>query len=170
MFCANCGKEINLNAKFCSGCGQKTVDNASEINPTYNDSRNEKSGFIGFCTNLYRGRLGRLDYFLGGLFLFLSASIPFTVLPLFTMNSNDENFLIGVAGIWMIFVFIFSISLITRRFHDMNMSGFWIFILLVPIVSLIYHLILLLQGGTASANNFGQANDKRGFIKRVLNL
>lgn len=30
MFCKNCGKELSLDEKFCSGCGQKQVEEATK--------------------------------------------------------------------------------------------------------------------------------------------
>ena len=30
MFCKNCGKELSSDEKFCSGCGQKQVEEAAK--------------------------------------------------------------------------------------------------------------------------------------------
>ena len=37
MFCSNCGKEIDIDAKFCSKCGTKLDKKRLDINKNTND-------------------------------------------------------------------------------------------------------------------------------------
>lgn len=172
MFCKYCGKQINTNAKFCSGCGEITGEISNEMSvPTYEATNVIKeNGFIGFVKNLFRGRLGRLDYFLYKLLVFILPSIFFVLVPLFGNGEISDGFVIVFIIIAVFFVYPFLFAGIVRRFHDMEMSGFWFFAALIPLVSLIFSLILLFKKGTSGVNKYGAINTDRSFLKRVLNL
>ena len=48
------------------------------------------------------------------------------------------------------------LMLAIRRFHDLNRSGFWILINLIPLVGVIINLIWFCRKGTDSPNRFGE--------------
>jgi len=52
---------------------------------------------------------------------------------------------------------VLTIIFAVRRCHDMDISGWWNLLILVPIVNLIYGLFLVLKPGTAGPNRFGPA-------------
>ena len=47
------------------------------------------------------------------------------------------------------------ISFSIRRLHDMDKSGWWILLFLVPLANLILGIILLVRSGTNGHNRFG---------------
>ena len=51
--------------------------------------------------------------------------------------------------------FLVGLSLVVRRLHDQDKSGFWIFIALVPFIGGIWLLVLTLLEGTRGQNRFG---------------
>jgi uncharacterized membrane protein YhaH (DUF805 family) len=51
--------------------------------------------------------------------------------------------------------FLISISLVVRRLHDQDKSGFWYFIAFVPFIGGIWLLVLMLLEGTRGQNRFG---------------
>ena len=51
--------------------------------------------------------------------------------------------------------FLISISLVVRRLHDQDKSGFWYFIAFVPFIGGIWLLVLTLLEGTPGPNRFG---------------
>jgi uncharacterized membrane protein YhaH (DUF805 family) len=51
--------------------------------------------------------------------------------------------------------FLVGLSLIVRRLHDQDKSGFWYFISFVPLVGGIWLLVLTLMEGTPGPNRFG---------------
>ena len=51
--------------------------------------------------------------------------------------------------------FLVGLSLVVRRLHDQDKSGFWYFIGFVPIIGGIWLLVLLLLEGTPGPNRFG---------------
>ena len=53
-------------------------------------------------------------------------------------------FVLIVAGIWALATIIPQIAVSVRRLHDSNRSGFWYFLVLVPLIGPIVLLIFLL--------------------------
>jgi len=49
----------------------------------------------------------------------------------------------------------FSITFGIRRLHDIDKSGWWILLLLIPIVNIIFGLYILFAKGTEGVNRFG---------------
>ena len=47
------------------------------------------------------------------------------------------------------------LAVMVRRLHDIDKSGAWIFISLIPIIGSIWLLILLATEGTRGSNNYG---------------
>lgn len=53
-------------------------------------------------------------------------------------------------------LWVFEISLSVRRWHDLNKSGWWVLINLIPIIGWIYSLVMLgFMPGDQGANNYG---------------
>ena len=51
--------------------------------------------------------------------------------------------------------FLIGLSLVVRRLHDQDKSGFWFFIAFVPFIGGIWLLVLMLLEGTPGQNRFG---------------
>ena len=61
----------------------------------------------------------------------------------------------ALLGIIVLANFLPSISVIVRRLHDTDRSGWWYWIALVPLVGAILLLIWFCTRGTSGANRFG---------------
>lgn len=62
----------------------------------------------------------------------------------------------------MVYVgFVFAI----RRLHDMNASGWWSLLMIVPLVSMIMYLVLAFKAGTDGPNRYGPARPTAGWEK-----
>lgn len=85
-----------------------------------------------------------------------------------TEQSLLQTFLYLLIVIFLVFLTIPSITIAVRRLHDLNFSGFWIF-LEIPIIIALYSisfpsviitwsfsLILLLIKGNKGANKYGE--------------
>lgn len=53
--------------------------------------------------------------------------------------------------------FIPSISVAVRRLHDTDRSGYWLFMMLIPLIGFIVLLVMFCKASQASANRFGNA-------------
>jgi len=57
-------------------------------------------------------------------------------------------------------VFIPGLAVAVRRLHDVNKSGWFFFIILIPIIGSIWLLVLFFSEGTKGKNNYG--DDPKG--------
>jgi uncharacterized membrane protein YhaH (DUF805 family) len=57
---------------------------------------------------------------------------------------------------YVLAVFIPGLAVAVRRLHDVNKSGWFFFIVLVPIIGSIWLLVLFFSEGTKGKNNYGE--------------
>ena len=95
----------------------------------------------------FNGRASRQEYWM--FFLF---NIIFAI---------DVGFVDGFLGLGFLYllysvaVLIPSLAVGVRRLHDVNKSGWWLFISLIPIIGAIWLLILLCTDSNPGENNYG---------------
>lgn len=116
----------------------------------------------------FYGRFGRLSYiawngFFNLIFFFSIITISLVIgIFNFSTQSLDSNFinaLTGFGGFGFLIVFIlytyFNIVITARRFHDMNLSAWWMLLFFIPIVNFVLFFFLILVSGTHGSNRFG---------------
>ena len=194
MFCKKCGKEINQGTIFCRFCGEKLVASDKQLKSSTQENQNEtnttnektlnigdgdtnelkKVGILGFVIKLFKGRLRRLDYLLFLLFCIVSIGILSSVFLVavnsFSTNGEPNGFSVFIIIVIVVCELLFVISGHIRRLHDIEMSGFWVLSLFIPLIGFIFLLILLLTKGTDGVNKYGAINNRGSFFKRVFNL
>lgn len=168
MNCKNCNNQILGDGNFCGECGAKT----------------EKILKTNFFLNLYKGRLGRMRFFLGYLFnlapLFLVVVLwGFVIIATTALGGSSDNMptwlsvfnnlLPILIGVLVPIFFIINLSLIIRRLHDLGWSGWLSILCYIPYLNIIPLLILLFKGGEYHANKFGVPHVKRKFLKDIFN-
>jgi len=143
---------------------------------------------------MFQRRIGRKNFFIGVLIIFLLLLIP-VVLEIIahyiimssansasslTLSSSTTDtlpqqnnaglYLINIAAILMGFVGIILfipilISLYVRRFHDLNKSGIFIALCLIPFAGIFVYLYLQFAAGTDVSNEYGpQINSNNIFV------
>jgi uncharacterized membrane protein YhaH (DUF805 family) len=93
-----------------------------------------------------------------------------------TYNWDVEIGLLG--GIFSLVIFIPSLALFVRRLHDTNRTGWWFFILLIPIIGFIVLLVFLCidskednkYGANPKANNGILKNDSISQLEKLSEL
>lgn len=99
----------------------------------------------------FNGRAQRSEYW----FFYLFYILVFMVVGLVGVLISPE-----VAGILYVVLalgfFLPMLGVSVRRLHDVNRSGFWLFICLVPLVGPIILLYWLVIRGTVGPNRFGE--------------
>jgi uncharacterized membrane protein YhaH (DUF805 family) len=99
----------------------------------------------------FSGRIPRATYWL--------ASIPIALLAAVAQieDEHDWSILLWLAIVWPM------LAIYTKRWHDLNKSGWWTLIILVPLVGPIWALVECgFLPGTVGPNRFGQTNNKIG--------
>ncbi len=103
------------------------------------------------------GRVGRLKYFLTSIAITVAMVIPLVV----TSSTDPQTLQTTIHPIGWLFMLIgswASISLTARRCHDINKSGFWQLLTMIPLLGLVICLQLLFESGTPGTNRFGPPN------------
>lgn len=113
----------------------------------------------------YKGRIGRMDFFLRYIALTLAS---FVLAGLVALAISVESVLLPVltlaigAPLWLL-VYYRSITLDIQRLHDHNLSGWWVLVIvfgsLVPLVNIVVALAVLVGlfflRGTVGGNGYG---------------
>lgn len=114
-----------------------------------------------FLSKVYttQGRLNRLRYLkYHVIFALLSALFGFVISFVCALLSGDpESVLVTVPmGILSFVVSIGGIMLGVRRLHDLNKTGWFMLLGLVPLINIIFLFYLLLAPGTNGWNDYGE--------------
>jgi uncharacterized membrane protein YhaH (DUF805 family) len=109
----------------------------------------------------FSGRARRTEYwmfFLVNLLISIAATLLDRVLDT-TFGSADQY---GAFSLfYSLAVFIPGLAVAVRRLHDIGKSGWYILVLIIPLVGIIWLLILLVREGDRGANAYGE--DPKGF-------
>lgn len=98
----------------------------------------------------FDGRAGRQEFWM---FTLISVIIYFAVAII--GSAIHMPFLIGI---YALAVLLPTLAVEIRRLHDIDKSGWWILIGLVPAIGGIWLLVLLCMQGTQGANRFGASS------------
>ncbi len=103
---------------------------------------------------VFEGRARRREYWFFVLFNLL-VTIALIFIDAFMATMNPQVGLGLLSGLYSLGVLIPSISVLVRRLHDTNRSGWWFWIGLVPLIGAIVLLVFMLLDGTAGDNDYG---------------
>ncbi|SDK42051.1 DUF805 domain-containing protein [Aliiruegeria lutimaris] len=105
------------------------------------------------CLNKYadfKGRARRPEYWWFVLFIWIG-NVVFGLLDRLLLGAG--NGLLGV--IWGLAVLVPAIAVGVRRLHDLDKSGWWLLLGLIPIIGTIVLIWWFVQPGTKGKNQFG---------------
>ena len=75
------------------------------------------------------------------------------------LSNSSESIVLGPVYIFLYFLFLIpSFSLYFRRLHDVNRSGWWLLIVLIPFIGIITIIFFMCLKGTEGNNDFGAAS------------
>ena len=95
----------------------------------------------------FNGRASRQEYWMFNLFNFI-----FTIVVGFIDVFLSLGFL---SLLYLLAILIPGLAVLVRRLHDVNKSGWWFFIIFIPIIGAIWMLILLCTDGNPGENSYG---------------
>ena len=114
-----------------------------------------------FKWNDFRSRTSRADFLWMSIFLtiggFMVRSLRGFVIG-YAATLQDPIVITAISGVvalMRLFLFIATMSLTARRLHDVDRSGWWVFIVLT-IIGIIPFLIWQFSRGTKGENRFGK--------------
>lgn len=101
----------------------------------------------------FGGRARRKEYWMYTLFNLL-ALIAAAIIDS-ALGLAGESGVGPVYGLYALAVLIPGIAVSVRRLHDIDRSGWWLLILLIPLIGAIVLLVWACMGGTQGDNRFG---------------
>ena len=87
----------------------------------------------------YRGVSTRREYWFFVLFTFLLNLVTST-LDRFISAGQSSTSLVSLSTLVQLALYVFVLPLLTRRYHDAGLSGFWQFLVLIPIAITLYKI------------------------------
>lgn len=127
-----------------------------------------QKNFMENCAS-FKGRFNRQEYLCRQLLLNLSIFLPLAVLFLMLLRWRTAASLEEVIALWgfhfawvgiiilLLSFFITMLSLMVRRLHDLDFSGWYVLTILVPILNGLFFFWLACAKGTSGSNAYGTA-------------
>lgn len=106
-----------------------------------------KSGFSNYVN--FTGRAARSEFWYWTLFTFL-VSIAVDIVD---YGIGSGNGLLG--ELWGLVTLLPGVAVAARRLHDTDRSGFWLFLILLPLIGLIVLIVWWCFKGTTGSNQYG---------------
>lgn len=125
--------------------------------------------------NLFEGRLGRWQYFVTSFLSGLCMMAIFIVLGFVLSFGLRATSYSAVPMMYFAYILIYvvaiplSVSLVVRRAHDLNWSGWYALFFLIPFVNAIFAFIFLFKKGTDGSSKYGLPQADRSFINTLIN-
>jgi len=103
----------------------------------------------------FKGRARRKEFWMFTLFNFLATAAATILDNVLGLTFADDIPYGPIYVIYVLGVLVPGIAVGIRRLHDVNKSGWWIFIALVPLLGTLYLLYLNVKEGDAGKNQYG---------------
>jgi len=109
----------------------------------------------------FSGRIGRMRYLAYGIglnILLMAVMIPLGGMTA-TMGGEAGMSMLGMVMVGLFYIATIAISIMfaKRRLNDLNRSGWWFLLFLVPIVNLLIAIYMVFFPGSDGDNKFGPA-------------
>jgi len=99
----------------------------------------------------FSGRAARSEYWWFALFSFV-ASLILNVIDIMLFGNES---LMSIDLIFSLAILLPSIAVGVRRLHDLGRSGWWLLIILIPLIGILILLFFFVQKGTDGPNEHG---------------
>jgi uncharacterized membrane protein YhaH (DUF805 family) len=103
----------------------------------------------------FNGRSRRKEYWMYTLFNIIVYMVLYVAGLLALLKGSLSILFFSLVVVYALAQLVPSLAVAVRRLHDIDKSGWWIFISLVPIVGGIALIVLLALEGTPGNNQFG---------------
>lgn len=103
---------------------------------------------------VFSGRSRRKEYWYFVLFSFI-ISIVLSIIDGILGTRSSSSGLGLLSGIYTLAILIPSIAVSVRRLHDIDRTGWWVLISLIPVIGTIVLFIFAVLDGTPGSNRFG---------------
>ncbi len=99
---------------------------------------------------VFNGRAGRKEFWMFVLFNLIISLLLSLIEGLFSDSTSI------LSGLYSLAILVPSLAVAVRRLHDTNRSGWWLFLILLPIVGPIVLIVFYAMAGDKAANKYGE--------------
>ena len=110
---------------------------------------------MSFLKNLFKGRLSRRQFGVSFLLMVVSVGVVSSIVLASIPKSTDHRIVVTALCILILAELVLGISVFSRRFHDLNKSGWWGLLYILPSLNFIVFLFLLFIPSENENNRFG---------------
>lgn len=103
----------------------------------------------------FKGRARRKEYWMFFLFNIIFAILAALIDNLVGTASPELGYGIFY-GIYALAVLIPGLAVTVRRFHDVGKSGWMYFIILIPLIGVIWFMVLMVRDSESGSNKWGE--------------
>ena len=155
----NAGGEADTDAYSAQAApkaGKKFLNLGEGLNLLFKDSSADKEAVFKELFFTSKGRLNRKSYIYRSIFLSLVLCVVQGVLTFAANTIGALELLFAVVAFgFSLFSFVSNIMMDVRRLHDLDLSGWWMLLMLVPLVNIFFALYMLFFKGTDGPNQYG---------------
>lgn len=122
-----------------------------------------RSGFNNYAN--FSGRALRSEYWWWVVFVWIAGIVANIIdralgLTIYTTNMNGIEQGSGpIAAIVGLALLIPGLAVLVRRLHDTDRSGWWFWLVIIPIIGWIVLIVFLATSGTPGPNKYGPSRD-----------
>ena len=155
----NAAGEDNTNAYSAQAApkaGKKFLNLGEGLDLLFKDSSADKEAVFKELFFTSEGRLNRKSYIYRSFFLSIVLFVVQGILSFAADTFGALDLLFSIAAFVLgIFQLAANIMMGVRRLHDLDKCGWWMLLLIVPLVNLFFCLYLLFFKGTEGPNEYG---------------
>lgn len=156
----NAGGEADTDAYSAQAApkaGKKFLNLGEGLNLLFKDSSADKEAVFKELFFTSKGRLNRKSYIYRSIFLSLVLCVVQGVLTFAANTIGALELLFAVVAFgFSLFGFVSNIMMGVHRLHDLDLSGWWMLLMLVPLVNFFFALYMLFFKGTDGPNQYGE--------------
>lgn len=143
-------------AQTAPKAGKKFLNLGEGLHLLFKDNSADKEAIFNELFFTSKGRLNRKSYIYRNFFMSFVLNIIRIVLAVLAAYIDSLELLFTVLlYVLGIFGFAASIMILTRRLHDLDKSGWWMLLLIVPLVNIFFYIYILFFKGTEGPNRYG---------------
>ena len=144
-------------AQAAPKAGKKFLNLGEGLILLFKDSSADKEAVFKELFFTSKGRLNRKSYIYRSIFLSLVLCVVQGVLTFAANTIGALELLFAVVAFgFSLFGFVSNIMMGVRRLHDLDLSGWWMLLLCVPLINLFFAIYIYFFKGTEGPNQYGE--------------
>ena len=142
-----------------------------------NPSGNNPSQQASIRSRLFKGRVNRMNYFVGTCLVLAGPVLIVFLMFLLAMIGGQSAIsmvlrtILFILDVFLVLIaVVVMLSLISRRLHDLGKSDWYYLLNFIPIINIVFPFYLIFWPGNSAVNKYGGPPGKGVNIRTILGL